>query len=92
MRVPHGEDGQKEDINESTDKDAKEGEMEDNSKKLTTQGMMKVRRILSLQNGQVGLTQSETQLLANGNVIAWMKVIRYGLSFKAIQRKKNLWF
>ena len=47
---------------------------------------------MSLHNGQVGLTQSETQLLANGNVIAWMKVIRYGLSFKAIQRKKNLWF
>ena len=62
------------------------------ARKLTTQGMMKVRRILSLHNGQVGPTQSETQLLANGNVIAWMKVIRYGLSFKAIQRKKNLWF
>ena len=31
---------------------------------------MKVRRILSLENGQVGLTQSETQLLANANVIA----------------------
>ena len=38
---------------------------------------MKVRRILSLHNGQVGPTQSETQLLANGNVIASMKVIRY---------------
>ena len=43
---------------------------------------MKVRRILSLENGQVGLTQSETQLLANANVIASMKVIRHGLSLK----------
>ena len=38
MRVPHGEDGQKEDINESTDKDAKEGGMEDNSKKIDNSG------------------------------------------------------
>ena len=59
------------------------------AKTLTTQGRKKVRRILSLQNCQVGLTQSKTQLLANGNVIASMKVIRYGLSFKAIQRKRN---
>ena len=29
------------------------------ARKLTTQGMMKVRRIMSLHNGQVGLTQSE---------------------------------
>ena len=59
------------------------------ARKLTTQGMMKVRMILSLHNGQVGLTQSKTQLLVIGNVIASMKVMRYGLSFKAIQRKKN---
>ena len=36
--VLHGEDGQKEDINESTDKDAKEGGMEDNSKKIDNSG------------------------------------------------------
>ena len=59
------------------------------AKKLMAQGMINVRRIMSLQNGQVGLTQSMTRLWANGNVIASMKVIRYGLSFKAIQSKKN---
>ena len=59
------------------------------AKKLTAQRMMKVRRILSLQNGQVGLTPSKTQLLANGNVLVSMKVIRYGLSLKVIQGKRN---
>ena len=37
----------------------------------------------------MGLTQSETQLLANANVIASMKVIRDGLSLKVIQGKRN---
>ena len=36
--VLHGEDGQQEDINESTNKEAKEGEMEDNSKKIDNSG------------------------------------------------------
>ena len=49
---------------------------------------MKVRRIMSLENCHVGPTKSMTRLLANGNVIAKMKVIRYGLSIKAIQRKR----
>ena len=84
----HGEDGQQEDINEPTDKEAKEGGMEE-AKNLTAQKTMKVWRILSLENGQVGLTQSETQLLVNGNVIASMKVIRYGVSLKVIQSKRN---
>ena len=57
-------------------------------KKLTAQRTMKVRRIMSLENCQVGLTQNKMQLLANRTVIASMKVIRYGLSFKAIQRKR----
>ena len=38
MCVLHGEDGQKEDINESTDKEAKKGGMEDNSKKIDNSG------------------------------------------------------
>ena len=38
MCVLHGEDGQQEDINESTNKEAKEGEMEDNSKKIDNSG------------------------------------------------------
>ena len=59
------------------------------AKKLTAQGTMKLRWIMSLENCQVGPTQSMTRLLVNGNVIASMKVIRYGLSFKAIQSKKN---
>ena len=88
MRVLHGEDGQQEDINEPTDEEAKEGGMEE-AKNLTAQKTMKVWRILSLENGQVGLTQSETQLLVNGNVIASMKVIRYGVSLKVIQSKRN---
>ena len=84
----HGEDGQQEDINESTDEEAKEGGTEE-AKKLTAQKTTKVRRILSLENGQVGLTPSKMQLLANANVIASMKVIRYGLSLKVIQSKRN---
>ena len=36
--VLHGEDGQKEDINESTDKEEKKGGMEDNSKKIDNSG------------------------------------------------------
>ena len=88
MRVLHGEDGQQEDINEPTDEEAKEGGMEE-AKNLTAQKTMKVWRILSLENGQVGLTQSETQLLVNANVIASMKVIRHGLSLKVIQGKRN---
>ena len=59
------------------------------AKKLTAQETMKLRWIMSLENCQVGPTQSMTRLLVNGNVIASMKVIRYGLSFKAIQSKKN---
>ena len=58
------------------------------AKKLTAQETMKLRWIMSLENCQVGPTQSMTRLLVNGNVIASMKVIRYGLSFKAIQRKR----
>ena len=42
-----------------------------------------------MENGQVGLTPSKMQLLANGNVIASMKVIRYGVSLKVIQSKRN---
>ena len=38
MCVLHGEDGQKEDINESTDEEAKKGGMEDNSKKIDNSG------------------------------------------------------
>ena len=87
MRVLHGEDGQQEDINEPTDEDARDGGTEE-AKKLTAQKTTKVRGILSLENGQVDLTLSKMQLLANANVIASMKVIRYGLSFKAIQRKR----
>ena len=88
MRVLHEEDGQQEDINEPTDEEAKEGGTEE-AKKLTAQKTTKVRRILSLENGQVGLTPSKMQLLANGNVIASMKVIRYGVSLKVIQSKRN---
>ena len=58
------------------------------AKKLTAQETMKLRWIMSLENCQVGPTQSMTRLLVNGNVIASMKVIRYVLSFKAIQRKR----
>ena len=65
LRVLHGEDGQQEDINEATDEEAKEGGTEE-AKKLTAQKTTKVRRILSLENGQVGLTQSKMQLLATG--------------------------
>ena len=85
----HGEDGQWKDINESTDKEAKEGGTEDDSEEIASSGTMKLRWIMSLENCQVGPTQSMTRLLVNGNVIASMKVIRYGLSFKAIQSKKN---
>ena len=93
MRVLHGEDDQWEDINESTDEEANEGGTEDDGKEIDgsgdCRGLMKVKRILSLENGQVGLTQSEMQLLAIANVIAWMKVIRHGLSLKVIQSKRN---
>ena len=59
----HEEDGQQEDINEPTDEEAKEGGTEE-AKKLMAQKTMKVRRILSLENGQVGLTRSKMQLRA----------------------------
>ena len=88
MRVLHEEDGQQEDINEPTDEEAREGGTEE-AKKLMAQKTMKVREILSLENGQVGLTPSKMQLLANRNVIASMKVIRHGLSLKVIQGKRN---
>ena len=88
MRVLHGEDGQQEDINESTDEEARDGGTEE-AKKLTAQKTTKVRGILSLENGQVDLTLSKMQLLANANVIASMKVIRYGVSLKVIQSKRN---
>ena len=88
MRVLHGEDGQQEDINEPTDEEARDGGTEE-AKKLTAQKTTKVRGILSLENGQVDLTLSKMQLLANGNVIASMKVIRYGVSLKVIQSKRN---
>ena len=84
----HGEDGQQEDINEPTDEDARDGGTEE-AKKLTAQKTTKVRGILSLENGQVDLTLSKMQLLANANVIASMKVIRYGVSLKVIQSKRN---
>ena len=86
--VLHGEDGQQEDINEPTDEDARDGGTEE-AKKLTAQKTTKVRGILSLENGQVDLTLSKMQLLANANVIASMKVIRYGVSLKVIQSKRN---
>ena len=88
MRVLHGEDGQQEDINEPTDEEARDGGTEE-AKKLTAQKTTKVRGILSLENGQVDLTLSKMQLLANANVIASMKVIRYGVSLKVIQSKRN---
>ena len=88
MRVLHEEDGQQEDINEPTDKEARDGGTEE-AKKLTAQKTTKVRGILSLENGQVDLTLSKMQLLANANVIASMKVIRYGVSLKVIQSKRN---
>ena len=88
MCVLHGEDGQQEDINEPTDEDARDGGTEE-AKKLTAQKTTKVRGILSLENGQVDLTLSKMQLLANANVIASMKVIRYGVSLKVIQSKRN---
>ena len=88
MRVLHGEDGQQEDINEPTDEEARDGGTEE-AKKLTAQKTTKVRGILSLENGQVDLTLSKMQLLANTNVIASMKVIRYGVSLKVIQSKRN---
>ena len=84
----HGEDGQQEDINEPTDEEARDGGTEE-AKKLTAQKTTKVRGILSLENGQVDLTLSKMQLLANANVIASMKVIRYGVSLKVIQSKRN---
>ena len=88
MRVLHGEDGQQEDINEPTDEEARDGGTEE-AKKLMVQKTTKVRGILSLENGQVDLTLSKMQLLANANVIASMKVIRYGVSLKVIQSKRN---
>ena len=63
LHVLHEEDGQQEDINEPTDEEAKEGGTEE-AKKLMAQKTMKVRRILSLENGQVGLTPSKMQLRA----------------------------
>ena len=88
MRVLHGEDGQQEDIKEPTDEEARDGGTEE-AKKLTAQKTTKVRGILSLEKGQVDLTLSKMQLLANANVIASMKVIRYGVSLKVIQSKRN---
>ena len=63
LRVLHEEDGQQEDINEPTDEEAREGGTEE-AKKLMAQKTMKVREILSLENGQVGLTPSKMQLRA----------------------------
>ena len=84
----HGEDGQWEDINESTDKEAKERGTEDDSKEIDSPGDYESEEDNVLGELSSGPTQSMTRLLANGNVIAKMKVIRYGLSFKAIQRKR----
>ena len=86
----HGEDGQWKDINESTDKEAKEGGTEDDSEEIDSSGDGEIEEdnCQELENCQEGPTQSMTRLLVNGNVIASMKVIRYGLSFKAIQRKR----
>ena len=38
LRVLHGEDGQREDINESTDEEAKKGETEDDGKEIDSSG------------------------------------------------------
>ena len=89
LRVLHGEDGPQEDINEATDEEAKKGGTEDDSEKIDSSRNNEVRRIMSLENCQVGSTQSMTRLLVNGNVIASMKLIRHGLSFKVIQRKRS---
>ena len=63
LHVLHEEDGQQEDINEPTDEEVKEGETEE-AKNLMAQKTMKVWGILSLENGQVGLTPSKMQLRA----------------------------
>ena len=89
MSVLHGKDGQWEDINESTDEEAKEGGTEDNSQEIDSSGDYESEEDNVLAQWSSEPDSSKTQLLANGNVIAKMKVIRHGLSFKAIQRKRN---
>ena len=77
LHVLRGEDGQQEDINESTDKEAKEHGTEDDSKEINSSGDDESENNkLSLQNCQVGLPQSMKRLLANRNIIASNKVIR----------------
>ena len=87
LRVLHGEDGQWEDINESTDEEAKEGGTEDDSKEIDGSGDDESEEDNVLAEWSSG--PDSQQLLVNRNVIALMKVIRYGLSLKVIQRKRN---
>ena len=83
-----GKDGQQEDINEATDEKAKEGGTEDDSEEIDGSGDNESEEDNVLRELSSGPDSEQDATLVNGTVIASMKVIRYGLSFKAIQRKR----
>ena len=88
MRVLHEEDGQQEDINEPTDEEAREGETEE-AKKLMAQGTDESEGDIVLGEWSSGPDSERDATSGDGNVIASMKVIRYGVSLKVIQSKRN---
>ena len=91
LHVLRGNHGQQEDTNEFTDEETKECGTEDDSEEIDSSGDDESEDIV-LGELLSGLTQTKTRSRlhhANGNVIASMKVKRYGLSFKAIQMRRN---
>ena len=92
MHVLRGTHGQQEDTNEFTDEETKECGTEDDSEEIDSSGDDESEEDIVLGELLSGLTQTKTRSQlhhANGNVIASMKVKRYGLSFKAIQMRRN---
>ena len=83
-----GEDGQQEDINESTDEEAKEGGTRDDREEIDSSGDNESEEDNVLGELSSGPDSEHDTTSGERNVITSMKVIRYGLSFKAIQRKR----
>ena len=87
MHVLRGNHGQQEDTNEFTDEETKEcGTEDDSSRDDESEEDIVLAELLSGHDSDQDKIATSSP---NGNVIASMKVKRYGLSFKAIQMKRN---
>ena len=89
MHVLRGEDSQWEDINESTDKEAKEGGTENDGEEIDGSGDDEGEEDNVLGEWSSGPDSEQDATSGDGYVIASMKVIRYGVSLKVIQSKRN---